>query len=156
MVLLEFVVDGRRYALPLEVVVRTYQAVEITPVPDTPAVVKGVVNFHGLILPVICLRRRMGLEDRGVLPTDRLVVVDTSARKVALLVDAVNGVITVEEAQFVDAEGIYSDMGFVEGITSVNGELLVVENLERLLNDREDKGLNSASERRGHEEYSAT
>ena len=132
MILLEFVVAERRYALPLDVVDRTYQAVEVTPVPDAPSVVKGVVNIQGVILPVVSLRRRMKQEDREVALTDRLVVVDTPRRKLALLVDAVPGVVTVGDECFVEAEDIYPDMGLVKGITTVDGDLLVVENLECL------------------------
>ena len=53
-----FALDAGRYALPLESVERIVRAAEITPLPNTPAVVLGALDIAGDILPVFSLRRR--------------------------------------------------------------------------------------------------
>jgi purine-binding chemotaxis protein CheW len=126
-------VHTQHYALPLEVVDRVTWAVAITAVPDYADDVLGVVNVQGNVLPVISLRRRMGLPDRDVSLADRLVVTHFTGSRFALLVDAVEGV--------QDMTGVLTDQGpdvvpgvrTVEGVATRQGDILLICNMDSLL-----------------------
>ena len=148
--LLEFIVDNRRYALPLDAVDRMFQAVEVTPVPEAPAVVKGVVNIQGRILPVVSLRLRMGLEDRDMRLSDRLVVAHTPRRKVALLVDEVPGVLDVDDDQYVVMREMCPGMDFAWGVVKLDDDLLVVEDLDILFDAADERLLDQANVEERH------
>ncbi len=56
-----FHVETREYALPLQHVLHVLRMVAVTPVPEGPAWLLGVVNWHGRVIPVMDLRARLGL-----------------------------------------------------------------------------------------------
>ena len=89
--LIVFLLDQQRYALSLASVQRVVRAVEITPLPKAPAIVSGVINIQGQIVPVVNVRRRFRLPERDVVPSDQIIVARTAARPVALAVDAASG-----------------------------------------------------------------
>jgi purine-binding chemotaxis protein CheW len=79
-----FTLDERRYALYLPAVERVVPAVEVTPLPNAPEVVLGVINVQGRIIPVINVRKRFGLRERDIEPNDRFILARTSRHVVAL------------------------------------------------------------------------
>ena len=68
-----FTLEGQRYALPLEDVRELVRAVRLTPLPRAPAVVEGLLNLRGELLPVLDLRRRFRLPARRLSASDRKV-----------------------------------------------------------------------------------
>ncbi len=63
--LLGFSLDGARYALELNDVHRVLRAVDISPLPDSPSIIMGVVNIAGQVLAVADLRARLGGKTTG-------------------------------------------------------------------------------------------
>src|SRR5581483_884088 len=72
--LVVFTLANEKWALPASVVQRAVRAVEITPCPDAPDVVLGVINVHGRIIPVFDLRRRFGLPLRELSIDDHIII----------------------------------------------------------------------------------
>lgn len=56
--------DGQRYALSLAQVERVIRAVEITPLPQAPEIITGVINVRGRVIPVVDIRKRFRLPVR--------------------------------------------------------------------------------------------
>jgi purine-binding chemotaxis protein CheW len=69
--LILFSLDERRFALPLRSVERVVRAVDITPLPDAPQMVLGVIDVQGEIVSVINLRRRCRMPERELQLTDQ-------------------------------------------------------------------------------------
>ncbi|WP_431859211.1 chemotaxis protein CheW [Azospirillum sp.] len=139
-------VDERRFGLPATAVERVFAVVEITPLSDAPGVIAGVVNIHGAVLPVLDLRRRLGRPSRPSRPTDKLVVVNAPARRIVLLVDAVEGVEEVPEAALVALDDLVPGIGMVGRIIAGHEGLIVVHDPERLLSGAEEGDLERALE----------
>ena len=59
--ILVFALDEPRYALPLSAVERVVRAVEITPLPNAPAIIQGAINVQGAIIPVVNIRESFSL-----------------------------------------------------------------------------------------------
>ena len=69
---------------------------EITPVPRAPEFIKGVINLRGRIIPVVDLKRKLGLgEVDGRARQSRIVVVKVRERLIGLLVDGASQVLKV-------------------------------------------------------------
>ena len=64
--LVHFNFDDQKYALFLSAVVRIIRVVEITGLPKAPEIVLGVINMHGLIIPVFDIRKRFRLPQREI------------------------------------------------------------------------------------------
>ena len=65
---------------------------EVTPLPEAPEIVLGVIDLQGNIVPVMSMRKRFGLSEPEASLSDQLIVADTGTRSIALLVSSVSGV----------------------------------------------------------------
>jgi purine-binding chemotaxis protein CheW len=141
--LVVFTLDGQ-YALHLRNVERVVRAAEVTPLPRSPNIVLGVINAQGSILPVLNVRRRFRLMERGMEPTDRLIIARTSQRRVALLVDSVTGVIERSKGDVVPADAIVPRTEYVEGVTTLDENILLIHDLDGFLSLDEEGALDDA------------
>jgi purine-binding chemotaxis protein CheW len=134
-----FTLDGQRYALHLDAVERVIRAAAVTPVPETPAFVLGLVNLAGQLLPVFSLRRCLGLPDRPLRPEDQFVIVRTSRFTMALVVDEVQGLSEVDVTQTVAVEDALPEGECrVDGLVKIEGDIILIYDLDKLLT-REDR-----------------
>ncbi|MGC1374473.1 MAG: chemotaxis protein CheW [Candidatus Sulfotelmatobacter sp.] len=141
--LVVFTLDGQ-YALHLRNVERVVRAAEVTPLPRSPNIVLGVINAQGNILPVVNVRRRFRLIEREMEPTDRLIIAKTSMRRVALLVDSVTGVIERAEDDVVRADAIVPRTQYIEGVTKLDENILLIHDLDSFLSLDEERALDDA------------
>ena len=72
--LVVFSLDDQQYALLLPVVERVINAVAVTPLPEAPDIVLGVINIYGEIIPVMNIRKRFGLPEREIDIKDQLII----------------------------------------------------------------------------------
>lgn len=86
-----FQVDEQKYALRIWEVERIVRAVEVKPLPRSPAHIRGIVNVHGRVLPVVDLRVRLGQPTREIRVEDHFIVAKTDERSLVLPVDVVLG-----------------------------------------------------------------
>lgn len=135
---------AQRYALPLAMVERVLPAAEVTPLPDAPAVVTGILNVQGRIVPVVDLRRRLGQPQRELQLADQIVLARTARRVLAFAVDSVQGVVDHEAQSMVDTREISRGPGVVSGVIKLPDGLVLVHDLERLLSLDEERGLDLA------------
>jgi purine-binding chemotaxis protein CheW len=150
--LVAFTLNGQAYALSLARVRQVLRAVEVTPLPQAPDIVLGVVSLHGTVVPVFSMRRRLGLVEGGTNLSDHLIVADTEGRSVALLVDAVNGVVERSTEEITVVESIVPGADYVEGIAKLENGMLFIHNLDRFLSQPEQNQLHDAlSKARGAE-----
>ena len=141
-----FNLDDQRLALRLTGVDRVVQAVAVTPLPEAPETVAGVVNVQGQILPVVDIRRRFGLAERELDPEDQFIVARTSRRAMALWVDEVDEVIEPAQEDVVEAQEIVPGMGHIEGVVRLPDGMILIHDLERFLSMEDEKMLAKAME----------
>ena len=142
--LVVFSLDDQRYALPLASVQRSIRVVAITPLPEAPAILLGIVDLGGVVIPVIDIRKRLNHPPRDLRLSDHLVVATTGKRTVALLVDATLGVIEASPATYVPAGDIVPQLERVEGVVKLADGLVLIHDLERLLSLEEATAIDRA------------
>ncbi len=110
---------------------------DITRVPFAPDFIKGVINLRGSVLPVIDLKRRLGLEDTPYTSNTRIVIVQYEDVSVGMLVDAVTEVRTINGEDFDTTRSITAsnDSGskFISGIGKVDGRLIIHLNISEII-----------------------
>lgn len=139
-----FELDAQRYALPLAVVERAERAVAITVLPAAPAVIAGVINVRGALLPVIALRRRLDLPARALALGDQLLIAVGSRRSYALLVDAVLDVVSYDAADFIAAEALTLGADSLQGALRLPGDIVFIHDLDRFLSLDDERDLSRA------------
>lgn len=95
-------VAGRRCGLALADVREIVPAVTPMPLPDAPPAVEGVINLRGRIVPVLDLRRRLGLLAKPLEHTDHLVITQVDGRPLALRVDRAVGLARLSASEVED------------------------------------------------------
>jgi purine-binding chemotaxis protein CheW len=87
--LISFRIGDQEFCVDIASVVEIRGWTPTTPLPQTAAYVRGVINLRGTIMPVLDLGARLGMA--AAEPTSRhvIIVVDIRDRKVGLVVDAV-------------------------------------------------------------------
>ncbi len=131
-----FSLDGRRYALPLSEVERVVRAVAVTPVPDSPAQLLGIIDYQGQVIPTLDLRPCFGLPSRAITPDQRLIIGRAAEQRVALLVDEVAGLLSPAEHDVVEAAAILPGLAF-QGVVQHDGGVAVILELGLLLQEVE-------------------
>lgn len=141
---LGFSLEGHQYALDLSVVDKIVRVVEVTPLPKGPEIVLGVVNLHGVILPVVNIRKRFGLPERATHLSDQLIIAHTPSRPVALIVEAVSGVVERREQEIVAVEKILPGLEYIEGIVKFKDGMILIHDLNKFLSLDEERTLSEA------------
>lgn len=91
--ILVFQLEGRWYGLPLGVVAEIHPWKPLNRMPHMPKTVDGLLDLRGQVLPVVNLRRRLGLPPKEDARGSIILVIEISAIRTGLLVDAVEGVV---------------------------------------------------------------
>lgn len=145
--LLIFTLDEQRYALRLAAVDRVVRAAAITPLPQAPEIVLGVLDLQGQVIPVIDLRKRFRLPVRELRASDQFVIARAKALTVALVVDDAESVLDESGEPTLAPERIVAGTGFLEGVTRTEEGLVLIHDLASLLFPEEERLLTRALER---------
>jgi purine-binding chemotaxis protein CheW len=144
MQLLVFRLDDQRYGLRLSAVSRVERAVEITPLPQAPPIILGIIDIHGKVVPVCNLRKRFGRIERDINLADFLVVADTSRRRVALPVDSVEGLADLAEEAISQTDEVVPGLAFLDGVAKTPDGMILIHDLDRFLSLEEEQQLGHA------------
>jgi len=142
--LVVFRLDDQRYALPLPAVERIVRAVEVTPLPKAPPIVLGAIDVEGRVLPVLNVRQRFRLPERGITHADQFLIARTAQRTVVLVIDEAQGVIDSSPTDIVDAAQIVPGLEQIQGVVKLNDGLVLIHDLERFLSMGEAQALDAA------------
>jgi len=136
---LTFLLEDREYGLEIFKIreIRGYSP--ITPIPNVPPHVRGVMNLRGTVLPVIDLRMKFHLPAIEYNKFTVIVIATVGDKTVGLLVDAVSDVLMVGRDEIREAPdfGAAVDTRFIDGVFQTREHLAVALNLEELLTDCE-------------------
>ncbi|TWT44756.1 Chemotaxis protein CheW [Phycisphaerae bacterium RAS1] len=72
---------------------------QITPMPETPVFICGLMNVRGQVIPIVDLRRRIGLPAKDADEQTRIIVVDVAGKTIGMVVDAVTDVLRIGAGQ---------------------------------------------------------
>lgn len=142
--ILRFHVADRRGALLLEDVVEVFRAMTVTPLPSSPDVIEGVIDLRGTILPVVGLRLRLGAPARELLPSDRLIVVRTKRRVIALRVDEADEVLHLPEEEIDQAMRSLDRRDMLAGAARLPDGVVLIFDVDAFLSATEHDVLDAA------------
>lgn len=112
---------------------------EIAPVPGSPDYVLGIINLRGNVVTVIDTRARFGLPPAEVTDNTRVVIIEAEKQVIGILVDSVAEVVYLKQSEVDVAPNVGTDESarFIQGVANREGELLILVDLNKLLNDDE-------------------
>src|SRR5262249_43921894 len=95
---LTFTLDSEEYGIEILKVQEIKGFSKITPIPNAPPFVKGVMNLRGAVVPIVDLRSRFSMAAREYDQFTVIIVVNLGAKVVGLVVDTVSDVMTIPNA----------------------------------------------------------
>jgi purine-binding chemotaxis protein CheW len=113
----------------------------VTPLPHAPAVLEGVIELRGAVVPVLDLRRVLGFADAKPDAQSRILILRARKRTIGLLVDAVFRVITVSPDHIDPPPEGFQGAGFVMAYARHESELYGILDPEKLLSTEQQTGL---------------
>ncbi len=138
--LLTFILAGEEYGVDILRVQEIKGWDTVTPIPNTPEYIRGVINLRGTIVPIIDLRMRFGLDSIEYGATTVVIVLkvisSSKSRIMGIVVDAVSDVYNIAK----DAMKPPPDFGsiisidFVSGLATVDETMVIVLDIDHLLN----------------------
>lgn len=128
-----FRIDQQRYALPLDHVIRAVRMVAVTPVPDAPNSMLGIIAMAGQMLPVIDLRRLFGQPGNNPELQDVLLIVQIQDQTVAVIVGEVLDIMKFSLKQIQSPPGAVSQSRFLSAAVQQEETLILVLDASRLL-----------------------
>jgi len=117
--------------------IRGYSAV--TPIPNTPQYIKGVMNLRGTIVPVVDLRGKLAMSEAEYSQFTVIIVVTVGAKVMGLIVDAVSDVLNIPKTdiQATPDFGAQVDARFINGMAKAGDKLVVLLDIDRVLGAEE-------------------
>ncbi len=130
-----FFLDREEYGVDVRQVQEIRRLSEITTVPRAPDFIRGVINLRGRILPVLDLKRKLGLGEVESRRATRIVVVRIGERLLGLLVDGASQVLKVPVSRIEPPPEEVQEKGgdYIRGVAKLDDRLIIVVDLGRLL-----------------------
>lgn len=142
MQIIDVKLENDSYGIEIKYVNSIIVMQNITRVPKAQPYYLGVINLRGEIIPVMSLRRRLGLEDDIFTSSTRIMILkpDASSESVGMIVDEVNEVITlendsIEKISYDDKDG---KAGFSSGIGKYGDELINILNIPAIISENDE------------------
>ncbi len=141
--LVSFKVGNEEFGVDILQVQEINRLVEITHVPNAPDFVEGVMNLRGKIVPVVNLRKRLGLGKKEHDKDTRIVVVEIDGKTIGFIVDSVSEVLRVPKSVVEPPPELISgiDSEYIVGIAKLESRLLILLDLKKVLKVEERETL---------------
>jgi purine-binding chemotaxis protein CheW len=146
--LVGFRIGRETFGLPISTVREIIRVPEITAVPDAPDYVEGVINLRGRIIPVLDLRKRFGEKQLETDKKNRVVVVELERRAIGLIVNSASEVLRIPPAEIEHPSNVFpeGELNFITGVGKLNGRLVILLDLSRMLQRGELRRLEEAAQ----------
>jgi purine-binding chemotaxis protein CheW len=130
-----FFLGREEYGVDVRLVQEIIRVAEITQVPRAPDFIKGVINLRGRIIPVVDLKKKLGLGEVEIARPSRIVVVKIKERLIGLLVDGASQVLKVPVSTIEAApdEVTEIDATAIRGVAKLPGRLIILMDLTKTL-----------------------
>ncbi|SRR5258708_28487151 len=144
-----FELDKEEYAVPITEVQEVVKIPEITPVPQSPKFILGIMNLRGKIIPILDLEKRFNLmvENKGV-PEHIIVTEDSKGTPFGIQVDKVAEVLKIPQNSIQPSPKMITNKisaEYLKGVAvikrGVSERVLLIIDLEKLLTAEDLEGI---------------
>ncbi len=130
---LTFTLGSESYGLEILRVQEIKGFSAITPIPNTPPHIKGVMNLRGTVVPVVDLRIKFAFEKAEYNQFTVIIVVNVGTKVVGLVVDAVSDVLNIPDADVDPTPELGgTDVSFLTGMAKSGDRLVALLDIERV------------------------
>ena len=142
-----FQIETQVFALPANAVRQVIRAVAPSRPLKAPPLLSGIINMGGRPIALVNIRKQFGLPERGIRPSDRILMTESSGYPAAFAVDSILDVCELEPLPFSDPERIYPGMArFMAGMATYGRHTVLIHDIATLIPAETIQELNRAVE----------
>ena len=126
---------NEQYGIDIRNIDNIVRMQQITRIPKMPSFLKGVINMRGEVIPVISMRRKMGLEDDVITKSTRIIVLKLEQEgNVGFIVDEVKEVVTLSsrEIEKITYNAKEDNQSLINAVGKYNGDLISLFDLNAI------------------------
>ena len=138
---LTFMLNSEEYGIEILKVQGIQGWCKVTPIPNTPDFILGVINLRGAVVPIVDLRKRFQLSEASYGSTTVIIVVKIGEgdgeRTVGMVADAVSEVYNVAESELSPPPDLGSTIGtdYIKGLTTIDNKMVILLNVDELIGE---------------------
>ncbi len=137
MKIVAFTIIDKEYAIDIKNVIQVISLKEITPIPQAPDFVEGIIVWQGRVMPLISLHKRFGLERQGPMKLDRVIITTFYKHHVGIIVDQFTGVLNLGTANLEPSGELLKEANYLVGVGKIGKRLILLMDVEKLLSAEE-------------------
>jgi purine-binding chemotaxis protein CheW len=136
---LTILIAGEAYGIAVLKVREIIRLQRITPIPQVPDYVRGVINLRGRVIPVIDLRTRFGASsefaERTCIVVVQVLTADRTVIQMGLVVDSVEEVVNLTADQIAPTPdfGVRIDTAYILGMAKVGEQVKTLLDIDRVV-----------------------
>ncbi len=133
-------VGGEEYLLEVPLIKEIILLPELTAVPRSPRWLKGVCSLRGVVVAVIDVGSRLGLDECRITAKSRVIVLSTEKGMAGLFVDSVQGLCTLDARQVNAPPTLLAaaHREFLRGVVHLDGHAYAVLDIDRMMTFQSD------------------
>lgn len=135
---LTFFLDDEEYGVDIMQVMEIRSWSETTRLPNTPEFVLGIINLRGVVVPVLDIRRRFGMEPAELTGKSVVIILSSTERTLGILVDNVSDILEVRTNNIKSPPPMSNAIEdeFLHGLVSLDKHMVVLLSTEKLFSER--------------------
>ena len=141
MKIVTFTIIDKEYALEIKDVSGVIRMKEITPIPQAPDFVEGVIIWHGKVMPLISLHKKFNLEKQGLNKLNRIIITRVHRHPIGIIVDQVTDVLHLEAANLKPPDALFREANYLVGIGKIGKRLILLMDVGKLLSPQEQSSI---------------
>jgi purine-binding chemotaxis protein CheW len=134
-----FQLGGEDFGVETLFIREIIRATTAVPVPQTPGYLEGIINIRNRVIPVVDLRKRLGLQPAAMDDASRIIICEMPNRNAGLVVDSVGAVMQLKMENLMNASGTAQSIPakYIYGLGRLGNQIITLLDLETLLESKE-------------------
>lgn len=140
-----FKLGREEYGIDIMNVREIVQYQESVKIPNAPKFVEGIINFRGNVIPIVCLKKRFGMEGRTADANTRIIVINLNEKQIGFLVDEASQTVRLDDSNINPTPDIIAgiDRRYITGVGKLDERLIILIDLERVLTEEEKEKIDN-------------
>ena len=132
-----FKISDEVFGITIDRVVEIINVQKVFTIPGLPGFLSGVMNVRGVVVPLIDLRRRFGMEPSG--KKERIIVVRFDQEKIGFLVDEIREILALAPEEMTRPPSIFKGFKteYITGLGRKGDSIIILLNIDNLLTSEE-------------------
>jgi purine-binding chemotaxis protein CheW len=137
--IVSLMLGGEKYGINIMDIEEILRMLNITKVPKAPSFVEGIINLRGQVIPIVDLRKKMGVMVPDESGQTRIINVNIKGKKIGFVVDNVDEVLRLDPDVIDKAPGVSTgvDTNYIQGVARTHNGMIIILNVHKIFSSTE-------------------